>query len=338
MDKIRTRASPRRAVILAGTASLAASSVARAQGPAAGRAEEWPNQPVRYINLYAAGGATDIASRVWCQAMSTITGQQFIVENRAGAGGTVGTAAIARAPADGYTIGLGAVSTLAIAPHMFASLGYDPARDFTFISGLWRQPNLLFVNNDLPVRSVPDLIALIRANPGRYSYGSGGSGTTPHLAMELFKHMAGGLELTHVSYRGGAPALIDLLAGRVQVMMDNLSGPIGAAREGRVRALAVTGPQRSPVLPDLPTVAEFLPGFDVTSWNGVVAPAGLPPALVMRMNTLTRRALESPELVRNYTENGATPWPTTSEEYADYRARQTVMFADLVRRSGARPE
>lgn len=336
MDTNGPRGFPRRsAVFIAALGLPAIAGPARAQ---AQRPDQWPAQPVRYINLYAAGGATDIASRVWCQAMAAITGQQFVVENRAGAGGTVGTTAIARSAADGYTVGLGSVATLAIAPHLFPSLGYDAARDFSYISGLWRQPNLLFVNNDLPARNVTDLIALIRANPGRFSYGTGGSGTTPHLAAELFKTRGGDLELTHVSYRGGAQALADLVAGRIQVMMDNFSGPIGAAREGRVRAIAVTSPERSPVAQDIPALAEFLPGFDVTSWNGVVAPAGLPPALIARMNALTRQALQHPDLVRNYAENGATPWPTSPEEFRAYRDQQSVLMADLVRQSGARPE
>jgi tripartite-type tricarboxylate transporter receptor subunit TctC len=333
----------RRRAMLAGAAAALGLPVtggpgARAQPrPPTAAAADWPTQPVRYINLYAPGGATDIASRVWCQAMTALTGQQFVVENRAGAGGTVGTTAIARSPADGTTIGLGSVATLAIAPSLYPSLPYDAARDFTFISGLWRQPNLLMVGNDVPARTVPELIALLKVNPGRYAYATGGAGTTPHLTGELFKTMAG-VEMTHVSYRGGAPALVDVIAGRVPVLFDNFSGPIGAVREGKLRGLAVTGPERSPAAPDLPTLAEFLPGFDVTSWNGVVAPAGLPPEMVRRMNALARRALESPEVVRNYTESGATTWPTTPEEYAEYRARQEVLMARLVRQSGARVE
>jgi tripartite-type tricarboxylate transporter receptor subunit TctC len=270
--------------------------------------------------------------------MSALTGQQFVVENRVGAGGTVGTDGIAKARADGYTLGLGSVATLAIAPHLFPTLPYDAERDFTYISGLWRQPNLLLVSSDLPARTVQELVALLKANPGRYSYAIGGIGTTPHLAAELFKTMAG-VDMPSVAYRGGAPALVDVMAGRVPVLMDNFSGPIGAAREGRLRALAVTGPQRSAAAPDIPTLAESgFPGFDVTSWNGVVAPAGLPPELVRHMNALARRALESPEVIRNYTESGASTWPTSPEEYRAYRDRQSVLMADLVRKSGAKVE
>jgi tripartite-type tricarboxylate transporter receptor subunit TctC len=324
----------RRGLLAAG---LMAPAIARAQGQQQGQASDWPTQAVRYINLYAPGGATDIASRVWCQAMTQVTGQQFVVENRAGAGGTVGTDAIAKSRPDGYTLGLGSVATLAIAPSLFPSLPYDVTKDFTFISGLWRQPNLLLVNNDLPAHSVPELIALLKANPGKYNYATGGAGTTPHLCAEMFK-MRTGTDMPFVQYRGGAPALLDLMAGRVHVIFDNFSGPIGAVREGKVRGLAVTSPQRSPVAPELPALAEFLPGFDITSWNGVVGPAGIPAEMVHRMATLAHRALQSPELVRNYSESGATPWPIGPEEYATYAREQEKVMRRLVQISGAKPE
>lgn len=304
---------------------------------AAPAAAEWPAQTVRYINLYAPGGATDLASRAWCAVMSALTGQSFVVENRAGAGGTIGTDAIAKARPDGYTLGLGSVATLAIAPSLYPSLPYHPENDFTFISGLWRQPNLLMVNNDLPARSVPELIDLLKRNPGRYPHAVGGAGTTPHLTAEMFKTRAA-VDMPVVTYRGGAPALIDVLAGRVPVLFDNISGPIGAVREGKLRGLAVSGPERSPAAPDLPTLAEFLPGFDITSWNGVVGPAGLPPAMVARMNALTRTALANPDLVRTYRESGATPWWLPPDEYKAYRREQAALLAVVVKASGARIE
>ena len=312
-------------------------SAALAQGTPPGRPSDWPNQTVRFINLYAPGGATDIASRVWCHAMTQITGQQFVVESRVGAGGTVGTDAIAKSRPDGYTLGLGSVATLAIAPSLFPSLPYDPVKDFTFISGLWRQPNILFVNNDLPVRTVPELIALLKANPGKYNYGTGGAGTTPHLSAEMFKMMTG-TDMPFVQYRGGAPALLDLLAGRIQVMFDNISGPIATIRDGKARGLAVTSPQRSPAAPELPALADFLPGFDITSWGGVVGPAGFPPAQVRHMAVLAHRALASPELNRTYAESGATAWPLGPEDYASYARAQEVVMRRLVQASGARAE
>ena len=296
---------------------------------------DWPRQTVRYINLYAPGGANDILSRLFCQAMTQITGQQFVVENRTGAGGTVGSDAIAKSRARWLH---GRARRRRQPGHRALALpqpALRPGRDYSFITGLYRQPNILIVNNDVPARSVPEFIALLQANPGRYNYATGGAGTTPHLSAEMFKMMTG-TEMPFVQYRGGAPALLDLMAGQVHVVFDNLAGPIGAVRDGKVRALAVTSPERSPVLPDLPALAEFLPGFDLTSWNGMIAPAGLPPAQVQRMAELAHRALARPELVRGYTENGATPWPAGPEDYATYARAQEPLMRQLVRLSGAR--
>ncbi|WP_165982194.1 Bug family tripartite tricarboxylate transporter substrate binding protein [Dankookia rubra] len=321
---------PTRRLLLA--AGLAVPGLALAQSNST--AGDWPRQTVRYINLYAPGGANDILSRAFCQAMTQITGQQFVVENRTGAGGTVGSDAIAKARPDGYTMGLGGAANLAIAPSLFPSLPYDPARDYTHLTGLYRQPNVLIVNTAVPARTLPEFIALLRANPGRYNYATGGAGTTPHLSGELFKQRTG-TEMPFVQYRGGAPALVDLMAGQVQAIFDNLAGPYGSIRDGKVRALAVTSPERSPVLPDVPAMAEFLPGFDLTSWNGMVAPAGLPQAMVLRIAELSHRALQSPEVVRVFTENGATPWLAGPEDYAAYTRAQEPLMRQLVKLSGA---
>jgi tripartite-type tricarboxylate transporter receptor subunit TctC len=321
---------PRRAALLAMAAAGA--------GPAGAQPRaEWPTQPVRYINLYAPGGSTDILSRLWCHRMSLLTGQQYVIEARTGAGGTVGQAAIARAAPDGYTIGLGSIATLAIGPSLYPTLGYDPARDFTLISGLWRLPNLLIVNNDLPARSVPELIALLKQAPGRYSFGSGGSGTTVHLAGEMFKQQAG-VEMVHVPFRGEAAAMVDMLAGRVQMVFGNIPSAIAQVRDGKARALAVTGLERSPVASEVPTLAETLPGFDITSWNGVVGPPGLPPAVLARLMPLTAQALADPALVRSFLDNGAVPWSTTPEEFARFRAAEERRFAEVIRISGAKAD
>jgi tripartite-type tricarboxylate transporter receptor subunit TctC len=308
--------------------------------PSTGRAQPgtgWPSQSVRYINIFPPGGATDTLSRLYCAKMSEITGQQFVVENRSGSGGNVGVDAIAKSRPDGYTIGLGSIAPHAIAPTLYASLPFNAARDFTFISGLWQLPNLLVVNNDLPVRNVPELIALLKANPGQYAYGSSGIGTTPHLSGELLKQMVG-TDILHVPYRGGAPALLDLLAGRVHLIMDNIPGLLPTAREGRIRALAVTGPQRSPVAPELPTMSEFLPGFEITSWGAVCGPAGISGPVVARHSAFAKRALESADLVRSFQELGATPWWTTPEEITAFRTREEARLAPLIRASGARVE
>lgn len=316
----------RRGIVALAASALAAPALAQ---PA------WPAGPIRFIGIFPPGGGTDILSRIWCAKMSEITGQQFIVENRSGNGGNVGTEAIARTAPDGNTIGLASVASLSIAPTLFARLPFDVRRDFTYVSGLWQLPNLLVVNNDVPARNVPELIALLRANPGKYAYASSGSGTTVHLSGEMFKHLAG-LDILHVPYRGGAPAHIDLIAGRVHMIFDNIPQALAEARDGKVRALAVTGAQRSPMAPEIPTMAEFLPGFEITSWGGVLMPAGVPRPLVDRINALTKQALESPELSQRFRENGATPWPTTPEGLADFRAANEAAFAPLIRASGAR--
>jgi tripartite-type tricarboxylate transporter receptor subunit TctC len=317
----------------------AAAAIASIAGlPALAHAQarsDWPNQTVRYINIFPPGGATDTLSRFYCAKMTELTGQQFLVENRSGSGGNVGVDAIAKSRPDGYTVGLGSIAPHAIAPTLYATLPFNAAQDFTFISGLWQLPNLLVVNNDLPVRSVPELIALLKANPGKYAYGSSGIGTTPHLSGELLKQMAGA-DILHVPYRGGAPALLDLLAGRVQIIMDNIPGLLPAAREGRIRPLAVTGPQRSPVVPDLPTMSEMLPGFEITSWGAICGPAGLARAVVERHSAFAKRALENPDLVRSFQELGAAPWWTTPEEITAFRTREEARLAPLIRASGAR--
>ncbi len=308
--------------------------------PATGHAQpgaDWPNHVVRYINIFPPGGATDTLSRLYCAKMSEITGQQFVVENRSGSGGNVGVDAIAKSRPDGYTIGLGSIAPHAIAPTLYASLPFNASKDFSFISGLWQLPNLLVVNNDLPARNVPELIALLKANPGKFAYGSSGIGTTPHLSGELLKQMVG-TDILHVPYRGGAPALLDLLGGRVHLIMDNIPGLLPTAREGRIRALAVTGPQRSPAAPELPTLAEFLPGFEITSWGAVCGPAGMPGPAVARHSAFTKQALEHPDLVRSFQELGAAPWWTTPEEITAFRAREEARLAPLIRASGARVE
>ena len=308
--------------------------------PTTGHAQpgsDWPNQPVRYINIFPPGGATDTLSRLYCAKMSEITGQQFVVENRSGSGGNVGVDAIAKSRPDGYTIGLGSIAPHAIAPTLYANLPFNASKDFSFITGLWQLPNLLVVNNDLPARSVPELIALLKANPGKYAYGSSGIGTTPHLSGEMLKQMVG-TDILHVPYRGGAPALLDLLSGRVQLIMDNIPGLLPTAREGRIRALAVTGPQRSPVAPEIPTMAEFLPGFEITSWGAVCGPAGTPGSVVARHSAFAKQALEHPDLVRSFQELGAAPWWTTPEEIIGFRGREEARLAPLIRASGARVE
>jgi len=263
--------------------------------------------------------------------MAEITGQAFVVENRSGSGGNVGTEAIARATPDGNTIGLASVASFSIAPTLYRRLPFDVARDFSYICGLWQLPNLLITRLDFPANSVPELIS---ANPGRYTFASSGAGTTLHLSGELFKQMAG-VDILHIPYRGGAPAQIDLLAGRVDMMFGNIPEAVRAFREGKVKALGVTGPQRSPQAPQIPAIGEFLPGYAVTSWGGVCGPAGIAPAIIARIAELGRQAVESPEVRRRYDEAAAEAWWVSSQDLAQFRRANEESFAPLIRAAGA---
>jgi len=231
----------RRELLVAGGTLIAAPSILHGQ-------TDWPNRAVRYINPFPAGGATDTLSRLYCQKMTEITGQQWIVENRGGSGGNVGVDVVAKAPPDGYTLGLGGVASHAIAPTLYAKLPFDVNKDFTFVSNLWQLPNMLVINLDLPAKNVTELVDLLKKNPGKYSYGSAGNGTTLHLSGELFKLKAG-VDILHVPYRGAAPAMQDILAGQIHMIFDNIPGALAQYRPGRVRGIAVTSLQRSPAVP-----------------------------------------------------------------------------------------
>ena len=241
-------------------ATLAAPAIVSAQGT-------YPNRTGRYINPVPAGGATDTLSRMFCAKLTELSGQQWIVENKGGSGGNVGMDALAQSTPDGYTLGLGGIASHAISPTLYAKLPFNARTDFTFISTIWQLPNMLVVNLDLPVKTVAELIELLRKNPGKYSYGSAGSGTTLHLSGELFKIMAK-VDIIHVPYRGGGPAMQDLLAGQINMIFDNIPGALAQSRPGKVRALGVTSAKRSPVVPDVPAIDETLPGFDISSWTG----------------------------------------------------------------------
>ncbi len=302
--------------------------------PALAQRVAWPTQPIRFIGVFPPGGGTDTLSRIWCNRMSEMTGQSFVVENRSGSGGNVGTEAIARANPDGNTIGLGSVSSLAIAPTLYRRLPFDVNRDFSYVCGLWQLPNLLIVRNSLPVHSVPELIALCRREPGKYSFGSSGAGTTLHIAGEMFKQMAG-VDILHVPYRGGAPAYNDLMGGRVDMVFGNSPECLRLSRDGQARPLGMTGAERSPQAPDVPTIGEFLPGYEINSWGSVIAPAGLSPALVARMAEASREGVESAEVRRRFEDAGATVWWTTPTDLVAFRHDNEARFAPLIRAAGA---
>src|SRR4051794_15467505 len=327
MKSVRA-ALPRRAVVAGLAAALAAPPIVKAQGT-------YPSRTVRYINPFPAGGATDTLSRIFCAKMSELTGQQWIVENRGGSGGNVGMDALAQSTADGYTLGLGGIASHAIAPTLYARLPFKVPDDFTFVSTIWWLPNLLAVNLDVPAKTVPELIDLLKKNPGKYSYGSAGSGTTLHLSGELFKIMAG-VDMLHVPYRGAAPAMQDMLAGQIHMMFDNIPGTLAQSRAGKVRPIAVTSAKRTPVAPEIPAIAETLPGFDIVSWTTLTGPAKLPADIVARLSDLSEKALESEDLKAKFTDQGATAWWQSPAETVAYRASEEKRLAPVIKASGAR--
>jgi tripartite-type tricarboxylate transporter receptor subunit TctC len=309
-------------------AGLAAPAIVRAQGT-------YPNKTVRYINPFPAGGATDTLSRLFCAKLSEMTGQQWVVENRGGSGGNVGVEVLAQSAPDGYTLGLGGIASHAIAPTLYAKLPFKVPDDFTFISTIWQLPNMLVVNLDVPAKSVAELIDLLKKNPGKYSYASAGNGTTLHLSGELFKVMAK-VDMLHVPYRGAAPAMQDLLAGQVHMIFDNIPGALAVSRPGKVRALGVTSKERTPVVPDVPAIAETLPGFDINSWTTLTGPAKLPAEIVARLSELSKKALESEDLKARFFDLSATAIWRSPQDTLAYRASEEARLAPIIKASGAR--
>jgi tripartite-type tricarboxylate transporter receptor subunit TctC len=323
------RSLPRRhALALSLATPMLASGLARA-------ANDWPNKLVRYINVFPPGGPTDTLSRIVCHQLSELTGQQFIVDNKAGSGGNIGTDAIAKSAPDGYTIGLYTIASQSIAPTLYAHLPFDVAKDFTAIAMMWSVANMLMIRLDLPAKTVPELIELCKASPGKYSFASSGSGTSPHICGEILKQLAH-LNLLHVPYRGSAPAYQDLLAGQVNMMFDNIPGPLSLMRSGKVRGLAVTSGKRHPAAPDLPAMLEILPGFEITSWGGICGPAGLPPAMVEKCADLTRQALDSAPVKAAFEQQGAVATWMNPADTAAFRVEDEKRLAPVIKASGAK--
>ncbi len=320
----------------AAAVGVAASPLVLAQGAA------YPSKPIRLIVPYPPGGPLDIAARTLAERVKDSLGA-VVVENRAGAGGNLGVDYVAKQPADGYTLVIGAVATHAINPWLFAKLPYDPVRDFAPITLIAQVPNVLVLTPEtagrLGIDSVPSLIAYMRRNPGKLSYASGGNGSGGHMAGELLKSMAG-VSMVHIPYAGAAPAQLGLLAGQTDLMFDNLASAAANIRAGKLRAFAVTTTTRSPSLPDVPTMAEAggkqLTGFDVTTWFGVFAPAGTPAPVVARLNDEFRRALATPEMRERLKNMGAEPAPSSPEQFAAFIRAELAKYEKVVKFSGAR--
>ncbi len=293
----------------------------------------WPNRPIKYINPFPAGGATDTLSRLFCAKMSELTGQQWVVENHGGGGGDIGVTQYMRAEPNGYTLGLGGIASHAISPTLKAGkLPFDASKDFTFITNIWSLPNFLVTNANLPANTLPELIDLLKKNPGKYSYASAGLGTTLHLSGELFKLLAG-VDMLHVPYRGAAPGMIDVMGGQVHMIFDNIPGALVQYRPGKVKGMGVTSAKRSPVVPDIPAISEFLPGYDVSSWTSLAGPAGIPPAIVERISMFAKQALDSDSLKKDFFERGATTFYLPQAEAVAYRASEEKRLGDIIRRA-----
>ena len=318
------------------TGMLAAALIAAAAGEAA--AQVYPTRPVTIVVPFAAGGGNDIMARLLGQHMSRALGQQFVIENRAGAAGTIGARAVAKAPADGYTLMVGHSGVFGVAPSLYANAGYDPRKDFAPIGLIASFQQILVVHPSLPVRSVAELIALARKEPGKITYATAGIGSGSHVSTELFTAMAG-IKLTHVPYRGSGPAQTDLIGGHVAMTIQTMPSAIGAVRSGVLRAIAVTGEARSPILPDLPTIAESgVPGYVAVIHYGLVAPAGTPRTIVERLNAELNAALASADVRTRIADEGGDPLPGTPEQQAaDIDAEETKWSA-LVRTLGLRVE
>jgi len=304
--------------------------------PLLAAAQNYPARPVRLIVPFPAGGTTDILARAIAQKLSEGLGQQFVVDNRPGAGGNIGADFVAKAPPDGYTLLMGTVGTQAINTSLYAKMPYDAAKDFAPVVLVAGVPNVLVVNTALPVRTVADLVKLAKEKPGTINFASSGNGTSIHLSGELFKVMTG-VQMSHVPYKGSAPALVDLIGGQVQVMFDNLPSALPHVKSGKLRAVAVTSTKRAPALPDVPTIAESgVPGFEATSWFGILGPAGTPRDVVTKINAEANKALQSSEMKEKLLSQGAEAAGGSPEQFGDYIKSETVKWAKVVKESGAK--
>ena len=305
-------------------------------GSALGQAPAYPAKPIRLVVPFPPGGATDILARDVAQKLTEAWGQSVVVDNRPGAGGNIGAELVAKAAPDGYTLLMGTVGTHAINASLYAKMPYDHIKDFAPVILVAGVPNVLVVNPALPVNSVAELIAYAKANPGKLNFASSGNGTSIHLSGELFKVMAG-VQMTHVPYKGSAPAVQDLISGQVQLMFDNLPPSLPQIKAGKLRALAVTSTTRAPALPDVPTMAEAgLPGFEASSWFGVLAPAGTPPAIVAKLNAEIAKWLATPEAKERLSKQGANAAGGSPEDFVKHIAAETTKWAKVVKDSGAK--
>ena len=324
---------PARRTLLAAAASavIAAAWVA----PAPAWAQGFPTKPLRMVVTFPTGGAPDILARLFADKAQL--GQPIVVENKPGAGGNIGADAVAKAPPDGHTLVMGTVGTHSINGALYSKMPYDMVRDFAPVAHIASAPNLLVVHNGLPVKTVAELITYMKANPDKLSFGSPGVGTSVHISGELFKSLTG-TKMQHVPYKGRQFAIPDLIGGQIQVMFDNMPSALPMAKEGKIRALAQTTAKRSAAAPDVPTVAESVPGFEATTWFAVFAPANTPRELVERLNAEIKRVFALPDVADKLKMLGLEAWISTPDELAKFQAAEITKWAKVVKESGARAD
>ena len=314
--------------IFAMAALLLVSAAAQAQ-------DNWPQRAVTLVVPFGAGGSADLTARILSTHLQTRLGAPFVIDNKGGAGGSIGAGFVAKAPNDGYTLLVGTVSSNAINAALYTRLAYDLDRDFQPVSRLVTFPNLLFVNPKLPARSVTGLIDYLKANPGKVNYGSSGIGTSSHLSVVMFA-LATGTDMTHIPFRSTGEVVNSMIGGHIDLAIDSMMTTIPHAQSGAVRALAVTTPQRNPSMPDLPTIGETLPGYEATAWQGLFAPAGTPRPIVDRLAAEVKRILELPDVAEALKAVGAEPAALPPDAFAAFTRAERAKWKEMVRISGAR--
>jgi tripartite-type tricarboxylate transporter receptor subunit TctC len=313
---------------------IALAAVVAALGGAQAQVHDYPNRPITLVVPYAAGGGNDVMARIVGEKMSKTLGQQVVIDNRPGAGGALATRQVAKAAPDGYTLVIGGTGSLAVNPTLLPNVGYDVRKDFAPVGMIGSSAMIVIIHPTIPANNIPELIALAKQEPGKYTYASAGVGSGIHLGAELFAYM-GGIKLVHVPYKGTGPALTDLLGAHVSMYFSSLPSAIGLVKEGKVRALAVTGAKRSDVFPDVPTVAETLPGFEAVLRYGIVAPTGTPRPIIDKLNAALRQALAEPDVIARMARDGTDSVSSTPEEYAADIDREERKWSEVVKRSGA---
>lgn len=301
------------------------------------QAAAYPNHQIKIISPFATGGIADGFSRIIAQGLSEAFGQPVIVENKTGSGGNIGADFVAKSPADGYTLIMGSIGTHAVNPYLVKSMPYDPLKDFVPVAFVLDAEGLLAVNPNVPVKNVSELIAYIKANPGKVSYGSGGIGTASHLAGELFV-LTTKVDMTHIPYKGNALAITDLMGGQTQLMFATMPTILPYVKSDKLRGLAVTGATRDPSMPDLPSISETLPGFDVKNWIGLFAPAGTPPAIVKKLHAEVGKIMQQPAVQKKLESEGAKYYAMSPEAFGSFQKKEAARWGKIIKSAGIKPE